>query len=52
MKKQDYLITNIFNVRDNYEYFFESYQEVIAKCRYDRRQLGEKVYLKVELSKE
>lgn len=49
---EDYLITNMFNIRDNYDYLFESYQEVIIGSKYDNRQLGEKVYLRVELEKE
>ncbi len=45
----DYFITNMFNIRPNHNYYFESKQLITTRSRFDKRNLGEEAYIKVIL---
>lgn len=46
----DCLITNMFYMRENHNYYFKSKQEVVVKSPDDFRELGEIVVINVELN--
>ena len=46
----DCLITNMFYMRENHNYYFKSKQEVVVKSPDDVRELGEIVVINVELN--
>ncbi len=46
--EEDYLFTNIFNRKENVNYYFMSKQRVITKSPEEKRELGEIVEIKVE----
>jgi hypothetical protein len=49
-KDNDCLITNMFYMRENHNYYFKSKQEVVVKFPDDFRELGEIVVINVELN--
>lgn len=46
----DYLYTNMFNMKEGYEYYFNSKQKIVVKDSTSKRELGEIVKLEISLN--